>query len=103
MQQHARKVTGRQSTDWFQKWILYGLFPYANRLRRALAPAKLMQDLRLDRLVEWIGLNKLLPERLRRMQRLLPRLTARRAPLPEFLPAIGPRRARVALFYRLCG
>ena len=62
---------------WFERWILYGLFPYPRRLRWALAPARLMQWLRLDRLIETLGLDRLLPEKLRRMQRLLPRLQAR--------------------------
>ena len=99
MQQHA-KTSGAagSSRDWFQQWVLYGLFPFPNRLRWALAPAKLMQMLKLDRLAERIGLTKLLPERLRRMQRLLPPLKARAPKIPDFLPAIGPRRARVALF-----
>ena len=86
------------SQDWFQRWILYGLFPYPGRLRWALAPARIMQILKLDRLADRIGLTNLLPERLRRMQRLLPPLKKREPRLPEFLPAIGPKRARVALF-----
>jgi glycolate oxidase iron-sulfur subunit len=99
MQQHeASSSTGSPAHDWFHRWILYGLFPYPRRLRWALAPAKLMQLLKLDRFAERVGLMKLLPERLRRMQRLLPPLKAREPQLPEFLPAIGPRRARVALF-----
>jgi len=84
--------------DWFRTWILYGLFPYAKRLRWALWPARLMQKTGLDRVMETLGLNRLLPLRLQRMQRLLPALQARPEELPEFLPAIGPRRARVALF-----
>ena len=98
MQQKAKESKGGLRQDWFQKWILYGLFPYPNRLRWALAPAKLMQTLKLDQFAERIGLTKLLPERLRRMQRLLPNLKHREPQLPEFLPAIGPKRARVALF-----
>lgn len=98
MQQQAAASQPGGSRDWFQRWILYGLFPYPNRLRWALAPAKIMQMLKLDRLAERIGLTKLLPERLRRMQRLLPPLRARAPQLPERLPAIGPQRARVALF-----
>ncbi len=84
--------------DWFRTWILYGLFPYARRLRWALWPARLMQKTGVDRLVEAIGLNRLLPQRLQRMQRLLPKLHSRPEEIPEFLPAIGPRRAKVALF-----
>jgi len=98
MRQHEMASTGATSQDWFHRWILYGLFPYPQRLRWALAPAKLMQWLKLDRFVERIGLLNLLPERLRRMHRLLPKLQSREPQLPEFLPAIGPRRARVALF-----
>jgi glycolate oxidase iron-sulfur subunit len=86
------------NSDWFHRWILYGLFPYPDRMRWALWPARWLQWLRLDRLLDAVGLTKLLPQRLQRMQRLLPRLTAGGPPLPEFLPATGPRRARVALF-----
>ena len=91
-------VANPHKNGWFEKFILYGLFPYPKRLRWALLPAKLMQRTGLDRLAERIGLTKLLPEKLRRMQRLLPPLKAREPQLPEFLPAIGPKRARVALF-----
>ena len=98
MQQQERATSGKVTQDWFQRWILYGLFPYPERLRWALAPAKLMQTLKLDQFAEWSGLIKLLPERLRRMQRLLPPLKRREPQLPDFLPAIGPKRARVALF-----
>jgi len=84
--------------DWFRSLILYGLFPYAQRLQWALWPARLMQMLKLDVLIEAVGLNRLLPRKLQRMQRLLPRLQPRGPELPEFLPALGPRRATVALF-----
>ena len=97
-QQSAASSSGSPPQDWFQRWVLYGLFPYPERLRWALAPAKFMQFLKLDRLADRIGLTKLLPERLRRMQRLLPPLKSREPRLPECLPAIGPKRARVALF-----
>lgn len=83
---------------WFQSWILYGMFPYPKRLRWALLPARLAQLTGLDRLAERLGLMRLLPEKLRRMHRLLPQLKAREPQLPEVLPAIGPKRARVALF-----
>ena len=83
---------------WFQRLFLYGLFPYPRRMRWALAPARLMQWLRLDRAIESVGLTSVLPAKLRRMHALLPPLSPRPKPLPELLPAIGPRRARVALF-----
>ena len=88
----------KKSNDWFHRWILFRLFPYPNRMRLALLPARIAQRLRLDRLAEATGLLRLLPERLERMARMLPPLGKRLPALPEFLPAIGPRRARVALF-----
>lgn len=83
---------------WFQRLVLYGLFPYPKRLRLALSPARLMQRLGLDRVIDWTGLPKLLPGPLGRMYRLLPRLGPHGRVLPEVLPAEGERRARVGLF-----
>jgi len=98
MQQRGEGSGQSQSPPWFQKLVLYGLFPYPGRLRWALAPARLMQALRLDRAMEATGLTRLLPGPLRRMQRLLPPLPASLPQLPEVLPAQGTQRARVALF-----
>ncbi|HIK91387.1 MAG TPA: 4Fe-4S dicluster domain-containing protein, partial [Planctomycetes bacterium] len=84
--------------DWFHRWIMYGLFPYRRRMAWALAPARWMQRLKLDRFAQAIGLSRLLPERLRRMQEQLPSLGKSLPPLPDFLPAKGKRRARVGLF-----
>jgi glycolate oxidase iron-sulfur subunit len=58
-----------------------------------------MQKLGLLQLAERSGLTKLLPPTLQRMQAMLPdKSTGARTRLPERLPPIGPRRARVALF-----
>ncbi|MEQ9407126.1 MAG: heterodisulfide reductase-related iron-sulfur binding cluster [Fuerstiella sp.] len=84
--------------DWFHRWILYGLFPHRKRTALALMPARWMQKLKLDRVVEAIGLNRLLPRKLQRMQQQLPRLGRPLPELPEFLPAQGERRATVGLF-----
>lgn len=84
--------------DWFHRWIMYGIFPSARRIRWALLPARFMQITKLDRLMESVGLTKLLPTQLQRMQRLLPTLQSREPELPKFLPAIGEKRATVALF-----
>lgn len=89
---------GGAGVGWFERFILYGMFPYADRLRLALFPARLMQQLGLDRLADRLGITRLLPQKLQRMQNLLPPLQPRGPQLPDLLPAIGPRRARVALF-----
>jgi glycolate oxidase iron-sulfur subunit len=96
--QQREAIEEKTRPGWFQSWILYGMFPYPKRLRWALLPARLAQLTGLDWLAERTGVLRLLPEKLRRMHRLLPKLRSREPQLPEFLPAIGPRRARVALF-----
>ena len=88
----------RKSADWFHRWILYGLFTRPERMRAALWPARIAQKLRLPQAMEALGRLRLLPPRLRQLVQMLPPLGRMEAPLPEFLPAIGRRRARVALF-----
>jgi len=88
----------RKTDDWFHRWILFALFPYPERLKWALWPARIMQRLGIDRLAEALGLLNVLPPRLRQMAKMLPPLTSFSEPLPTFLPARGNRRARVALF-----
>ncbi|MFH1303807.1 MAG: heterodisulfide reductase-related iron-sulfur binding cluster [Planctomycetota bacterium] len=93
----AEKGKGAQN-DWFHRWILYRLFPYPNRIRWALLPARAMQFLKIDKLLDASKLTHLLPQKLRRMNNLLPRLQPAEPALPEVLPAQGTQRARVALF-----
>jgi glycolate oxidase iron-sulfur subunit len=87
-----------KSADWFHRYILFGLFPYPDRLRKSLTPARVAQALGLDRLLLATGLWRLLPPRLGRLVTMLPPLPRPLPPLPEFLEAKGRRRARVALF-----
>lgn len=86
------------ANNWFHRWILYGLFPWRNRLRWALLPARLLQSLGLDKLLRNSGLIRLLPAKIQRLHNQLPRLRPSEPPLPAFLPAIGQRRAKVGLF-----
>jgi len=87
-----------ESQGWFHKYVLHGLFPDRKKTRRALIPAKMMQSLGLDRAMETVGLTKLLPAKMQRMLKQLPRLESSSPELPERLPAIGERRATVGLF-----
>jgi glycolate oxidase iron-sulfur subunit len=69
------------------------LFPYPRRLRLAAALLRLYQRTGLRRL-----LRPLLSERLRKMESMLPPISQRfYAPEANTLPAISPRRARVAM------
>ncbi len=81
-----------------QRLILHHLFPYSGRVKAALAPARLLQRLGVLDWPSGSGLTRLLPPTLRRMQAMLPRLDPDERGLPEVLPPIGPKRARVALF-----
>jgi glycolate oxidase iron-sulfur subunit len=102
-----RAERGRVGTDaskggsdppWLERMLLYGLFPYPARMKAALAPARWLQRTKLDRLIDRGGLPSLLPGFVRRMYDQLPRLQPSAPAMPEILPAIGPRRARVGLF-----
>jgi glycolate oxidase iron-sulfur subunit len=81
-----------------QRLILHHLFPYPRRVRAALVPARWSQKLGLLDWAEKSALLKVLPPTLRRMLAMLPRLAGSKSKLPDVLPPIGPRRARVALF-----
>jgi glycolate oxidase iron-sulfur subunit len=84
--------------DWFRELVLFQLFPYAQRMRRLLAPVRLFQRLGLFAAAERLGLLRLIPGRPGRMVRLLPPPVKAGPKLPRFLPAVGRRRARVAFF-----
>jgi glycolate oxidase iron-sulfur subunit len=84
--------------DWFRELVLFRLFPYAGRIRLAMAPVRIAQRLGLYDLVERLGLFRLLPGRLGPMVTLVNPPVKPGPKLPKFLPAIGRRRARVAFF-----
>jgi glycolate oxidase iron-sulfur subunit len=86
-----------------QRLILQHLFPYADRVKLALAPARLLQRFGVLSFAESTGLTRLLPPTLRRMQAMLPRLVGTGASAAEVNPPIGPTRARVALFLGCVG
>ena len=94
----ARSAPPGERTSLLQRLILHHLFPNPGRVKLALAPARLFQKLGLLDLAESIGLTKLLPPTLRRMQAMLPTLGRSPGRLPEVLPPVGEKRARVALF-----
>jgi glycolate oxidase iron-sulfur subunit len=79
-----------------QRWMLFNLTPYAGRMRLALAPMRILQRIGLGGVVR--GMSRFLPRSLRLMQDVVPDLKPHYGRLPEVLPAIGPKRARVALF-----
>ena len=96
--QEGQASNAAKSADWFHRWILFGLFPYPDKMRKALIPARIAQRLGLITAAEKLGLLRLLPSRLRQLVLMLPPPRKQDAPLPDVRPALGRRRARVALF-----
>lgn len=86
-----------EANDWFRRWILFRLFPYPGRLGWSLFPARLLKRAGLFDLMSQ-PVAAIAPQRVRRLMDLLPRELPSEPALPERLPAIGPRRAKVALF-----
>lgn len=94
---------GPKTLPWIHRFVLKHVFPYRRRNGWALAPARMMQRLGLDRLLRKSGALKLLPKSLRRLHDMLPELKPHYGRLPVVLPPINPagrtaRRARVAFF-----
>lgn len=99
----ARSATGEQESGVVERMLMRHLFPYRDRVRRALAPARLLQRMGVLDWTDRVGLTRLLPGALQRMQAMLPKLERSAGELPEVLPAIGPQRARVGLFLGCVG
>ena len=96
MEQPEDGLAGR--FDWFRQLVLFRLFPYADRVRLAMAPVRIAQRLGIYSLVERLGLFKLVPSPLGQMVTLVNAPQKPGPKLPKFLPAIGRRRGRVAFF-----
>src|SRR5256714_7016855 len=56
----------------FMRWIFFHVFTHPTRLKLALLPARVLQKLGLYPLLRKIGLFKLLPAQLRKMEQMLP-------------------------------
>jgi glycolate dehydrogenase iron-sulfur subunit len=87
----------RAPSDRLFRNAIFALFPYKRRLRAAAVPGALYQ--RLRRVPAIAKLAGKLPGRLGAMESLLPPVSVREAfaRLPVHTPAVGERRARVAL------
>jgi len=91
---------GNQRPPLLLRLMLRHLFPYADRMKLALIPARIGKATGLLKLAEVTGAVKLLPKTLQRMQAMLPPRMALFPPadLPEKLMPVGTKRAKVALF-----
>ncbi len=100
---HLARTQPPRKMGFFDKLLLFHITPSARLTRLALAPMRAMQWTGLDRLVQKTGLLRVLPRFLRKLHDMVPPLNRHYGRLPEFLPAEGKRRARVALFVGCAG
>jgi glycolate oxidase iron-sulfur subunit len=95
--QQVERRYPRSRRDRAFRAFVFRLFPYPRRLRVLRGPLRLYQRSGLGGLARRAGLlDRLVPKRMRAMERLLPRL-GRLEPVPEVTPAGGPRRRRVGM------
>ena len=80
--------------------ILRKLVPHPDRLEAATAPLRLYQRSGMQKVVRSLGLLKVFPAALERMEGLLPELPAAplRKTLQEVTPAVGPEKGTVGFF-----
>ncbi len=84
----------------WKQWLFGRLVSHAGRMETATLPLRLYEMLGVRRLVYFLGLNRLLPVKIRDLEAMLPRLPQRplRRTLPEVTQAIGEERRRVGFF-----
>ena len=80
--------------------ILRKLVPHPDRLESSMAPMRIYQNSGLQKLVRTLGVLKMFPKPLERMEGLLPDLPPRplRREIHEITPAAGPERGTVGFF-----
>jgi glycolate oxidase iron-sulfur subunit len=84
----------------WKQWLFGGLISHAGRMEMATWPLRLYEKLGIRRLVYWLGLNRLLPKKIRDLEAMLPHLPQRplRRILPEITKPYGEERYRVGFF-----
>jgi glycolate oxidase iron-sulfur subunit len=83
-----------------EELILRKLVPHPDRLETSMVPMRLYQRTGLQKLVRKLGILKMFPKPLERMEGLLPDLPARplRQEIQEVTPAVGTERGTVGFF-----
>jgi len=83
-----------------EELILRKLVPHPDRLESSMVPMRLYQRTGLQKLVRTLGILKMFPKPLERMEGLLPNLPARplRQEIQEVTPAVGTERGTAGFF-----
>ncbi len=91
---------GAAGLGFMEELILRKLVPHPDRLESSMLPMRAYQRSGLQKLVRKLGVLKMFPSALERMEGLLPELPKRplRQEIHEVTPAVGPERGRVGFF-----
>ncbi len=86
--------------SFMEELILRKLVPHPDRLESSMVPMRLYQNSGLQKLVRTLGVLKMFPRPLERMEGLLPPLPPRplRQEINEITPAVGAERGTVGFF-----
>ncbi len=86
--------------NFMEDLILRRLVPHPDRLETSMTPLRAYQRIGLQKLVRKLGILKMFPRQLERMEGLLPELPSRplRQEIHEVTPAIGAERGTVGFF-----
>jgi glycolate oxidase iron-sulfur subunit len=89
-----------QGLGFLEDLILRRLVPHPDRLETSMVPLRMYQRTGLQKLVRTLGVLKMFPSPLGRMEGLLPDLPARplRREIQEVTPAVGTERGTVGFF-----
>jgi glycolate oxidase iron-sulfur subunit len=90
----------RDGLSFMEEIILRRLLPHPDRLEAATAPVRLYQQTGLQKVVRSLGLMKMFPAAVERMEGLLPKLPGKplRRTIQEVTPAVGAERGTVGFF-----
>jgi glycolate oxidase iron-sulfur subunit len=89
-----------QGLSFMEDLILRKLVPHPDRLEASMVPMRMYQRSGLQRLVRTLGILKMFPKQLERMEGLLPELPSQplRQEIQEITPAVGTERGTVGFF-----
>ena len=95
-----RHVQEQKEPSGWKKTLFENLIPHPWRMEAATWPLRLYENLGIRRLVYALGLMRILPNQLRDMEAMLPRLPQRplRQVLPTVTPAKGETKRKVGFF-----
>jgi glycolate oxidase iron-sulfur subunit len=89
-----------QGLGFMEDLILRRLVPHPDRLETSMVPMRVYQNIGLQKLVRTLGVMKMFPKPLERMEGLLPKLPAKplRLKVNEVTAAVGKERGTVGFF-----